>query len=152
VSRFLAIFADPNAALADSIPRPTLGQVMYAQANTDRSRKFCGNCLLWCADDENCVVHDPDTVAPQDACCAYHVFGPPIVAVHPAPDRAAFIRPEFSGLAQVGSGGRVCDRCTFYQPRNGSEGTCAAVQDITATADAVVEALASCARWESVDG
>lgn len=134
------------------MPRPTLGQVMYSQANPDRSRKLCENCMMWCSSDENCVIHDPDVVAQQDACCAYHVFGPPFAGAHLTEDGVMHTRPEFSGLVQVGGGGRACDRCKFYQPRNGAEGTCAAVQDLGTTADAAVQALASCARWEPVDG
>jgi hypothetical protein len=152
VKTHLAIFADPNYRAKAAAPSPTLAQVMYSPANPDRSRKLCENCMMWCSSDENCVIHNPDVVAQADASCSYHVFGPPFAGAHLTPEGMAYVQPEHSGLVQVGGGGRACDRCKFYQPRNGAEGTCLAVRDVAADCDAAVQALACCARWESVDG
>ena len=145
--RHLIVFANPDLAASSPVPRPRLDQVLYSPPNPDGSVKMCQNCILWCASDENCVIHNPDVVAPADAVCGYHVYGEPIPGAYVMHNGIQYVTPELSGLVQV-EGGTSCQRCRYYNATSSTEGTCAAVRYDHTEADAPVQALGCCTRWE----
>ena len=143
----LLVFADPKLSRQGVAPRPDLGQVLYTPPNPDGSIKYCQNCILWCSSDENCVIHNPDVVAPADAVCGYHVFGEPNPGAYVMHNGIQYVTPELSGLVQV-VGGTSCSRCRYYNARTTTSGRCSAVRYDATDVDAPVEALGCCARWE----
>jgi hypothetical protein len=132
--------------------RPTLAQAGYKEANPDRTRKQCRNCLLWLSAKVECSIHDASIIAPPDADCGYHVFGKPQDQLS---DDDRLIRqsvdpvdPKLSQLRQV-NGGPSCDKCVAYQANGATQGACQWVRDsFDPSLDATVQTLGVCRLFE----
>ncbi len=144
MARFLNVLRDESLAIPPADGRPTPSQVLYAQPNTNNTRKQCGNCFMWISASNGCVIHDPHVEVIGDDICGYHVAGTPLMARPQQP--IEFVSPLMSGLENV-PGGSSCDVCRNYEPSGKDVGTCRAVRDEVG-ADAVVGAKGCCAAWE----
>jgi hypothetical protein len=104
------------------------------------------NCTFWFASDENCGLLRMEAVAPADACCSRHIFGPP--------NPGAFVERRGMRPLEVGDvllrqdGVQACQTCAQYVQATNSSGQCLAAFDEQMGSQPMVEALGRCARWE----
>lgn len=147
--RKLRVWAEPERGDDDDdIPRPMPGEALYTRPNPSGTRKSCGNCIHWIADEAQCRLMDEDIVVPGDAICGYHVFGRPLSGAVAADLRRDMqpVDPEFSGFDRV-PGGVSCDRCAHFERVDPLAGKCELLMDPDTGADFEVDALACCAHW-----
>lgn len=142
---------EPEEVFSDAssmVPLPTPSDVLYARMTTTGQRKKCGNCWAWSLD-EKCAVHAESFPTPRNGVCGHHIEGIPrdVRLVLPLVEP---VDPATSGF-KVSVGGISCDTCTFYSPAGAGHGLCTAVADSGFETDLIVDALASCTRWEPVD-
>lgn len=143
-AQLAALVTNRTGTSSPPVPLPTPGDVLFAPANADGSRKNCRNCALWFEADELCLVHGDQRVV-GDMVCGYHVFGQPQVyaasVIHPPG-----MDPALTGLELI-PGGTSCDLCEYS-----GGGKCRAVADPrTGQPPWRVEPLDCCARWRPSD-
>jgi len=135
------------------VPRPTPGEVIYADPNPDGSRKSCSNCMMWVKDNQ-CLIHEKGLKVPANMVCGYHVYGKPMDKWMDHPGMMP-VKPETSGLI-VAIYGTTCNICLWFDvgtpdsdTLNQEEGGfCLAVkhteeEDI----DAEIAGFGCCSRW-----
>ena len=148
----LSVFAGNEPPLP--VEAPVLfrkGDVLYADPNPDRTRKNCGNCIMFLAP-EACFIHDADVVVTPEMVCGYHVYGEPMPAGIERTNMMP-VKPETSGLVPVVRDGSSCDTCEFFMPINQRQGLCRALCEYGDTTEEslhpTVDALGCCARWSA---
>ena len=149
--RLLDAWLSPGlrAPSLEAVSLPVLREVLYAHPNADRTRKQCGNCVLWKQAGEQCAIHDGDVIATATMACGYHVHGTPaghtLVTTNTQP-----VDPDMSGL-QPTLLGAACDTCEHYEKRGSLSGVCRATSDAEVLgAQPVVASLGHCTRWSGL--
>lgn len=123
---------------------PLAPEVGYTGPNGDGSRKCCGNCVHWVAD-ETCDLYAPDQVIRKLQVCNAHMY----TAAPPKTERehhkqVTYLDETSGGLVETRDGSS-CDVCVHSH-----DGVCDAVERPRGT-PLKVEAKACCTRWSQSD-
>ena len=110
--------------------------VLYAQPNPDGSNKSCGNCPLWRADAERCLIHEASQLVTADMVCGYHFYGQPLADLPAGAELIDPIPAKLTGLETV-KGGTSCDSCLWY-----AAGSCGLLRER-------VHPKGCCAAWST---
>lgn len=133
----------------DKAPLPFPPGVLYRHPNPDGSRKNCGNCIMWVANEDRCVIHPRDLRIGEDEMCGYHVFGQPMPKWMDHPGIMP-VTPDISGLRMAGPG-VACASCVFYKKQSDQGGLCMGVANPeTGQAPVPVESRGWCTRYVSM--
>jgi|FLYN01.1.fsa_nt_gi hypothetical protein len=129
-------------------PLPMPDGALYRHPNPDGSRKRCGNCIMFVASENACVIHRRDQDVLESDVCGYHVYGRPLSEWMDHPGIAP-VTPDLSGLRPAGPG-VSCASCRFYQDQGAGKGLCWGVsKSDDRRPPQPVEALGWCARYEA---
>ena len=90
---------------------PTPGEMLYQPPNPDGSRKKCGNCFMFCKEEDKCLIFKKGQKVVESQICRYYVFGTPRnkwqdMGIDP-------IDTKMAGLEEVGEG-TSCDNCEYF--------------------------------------